>query len=41
MVEEGDRVRTKTVMFDIVNMDFLYTAIFGRGVTNKFEVVIK
>jgi hypothetical protein len=39
--EEGDKVRMETVMFDIVNMDYLYTNIFGRGVTNKFEVVIK
>ena len=28
-------------MFDIVNMEYPYTAIFGRGFTNKFEVVIK
>ena len=39
--EERERVRTETIMFDIINMDYLYTSIFGRGFTNKFEVVIK
>lgn len=39
--QEGKRVRTETITFDIVNMDYPYTGIFGRGVTNKFEVVIK
>lgn len=39
--EEGERVRTETIMFDVVNMDYPYTAIFGRGFTNKFEVIIK
>lgn len=39
--QEGERVRTETIMFDIVNMDYPYTAIFSRGFTNKFEVVIK
>jgi hypothetical protein len=30
------------ITFDIVNMDYPYTtAIFSRGVLNKFEVVIK
>ena len=29
------------ITFDIVNMDYPYTAIFGRGVLNKFEMVIK
>ena len=29
------------ITFDIVNMDYPYTAIFGRGVLNKFERVIK
>ena len=38
---EGERVRTETITFDIVNMDYPYTAIFGRGVLNRFEVVIK
>lgn len=39
--EEGERVRTETIMFDKVNMDYPYTEIFERGFTNKFEVVIK
>ena len=38
--EEGERVRTEMIMIDIVNMDYPYTAIFGRGFTNNFEVVI-
>jgi hypothetical protein len=29
------------ITFDIVNMDYPYTAIFGRGVLDKFEIVIK
>jgi hypothetical protein len=39
--EEGKKVRTETITFDVVNMDYPYTAIFGRGFTNKFEVTIK
>jgi hypothetical protein len=27
---EGMKVRTKTMTFDIVNMDYSYTTIFGR-----------
>ena len=38
---EGEKVRTETITFDIVNMDYPYTSIFGRGVLNRFEVVIK
>ena len=38
---EGKKVRTEMITFDIVNMDYPYTAIFGRGVLNKFERVIK
>ncbi|XP_066323917.1 uncharacterized protein [Miscanthus floridulus] len=38
---EGKKVDTETITFDIVNMDYPYTAIFGRGVLNKFEIVIK
>jgi hypothetical protein len=38
---EGEKVHTKMITFDIVNMDYLHTAIFGRGVLNKFEMVIK
>jgi len=29
------------ITFDIVNMDYPYTAIFGRGILNKFKMVIK
>ena len=29
---EGEKVRTKMITFDIVNMDYPYTAIFNRGV---------
>ena len=29
------------IAFDIVNIDYPYTAIFRRGFTNRFEVVIK
>ena len=39
--EEGKRVRTETITFDVVNMDYPYTAIFGRGFANKFKVVIE
>ena len=38
---EGEKVRTETVTFDIVNMDYLYTAIFSREVLNKFEIMLK
>jgi len=38
---EDGKVRTEMITFDIVNMDYPYTAIFGRGVLNKFEMVIK
>jgi hypothetical protein len=39
--EEGEKVRTETITFDVVNMDYPYTTIFGRGFTNKFKVMIK
>ena len=39
--EEGKRVRTKTITFDVVNMDYPYSTIFGRCFTNQFEVVVK
>ena len=29
------------ITFDIVNKDYPYTAIFGRGVLSKFEMVVK
>ena len=38
---EGEKVRIETITFDIVNMDYPYTAIFGRGVLNKFKIVVK
>jgi len=38
---EGETVHTKKRTFDKVNIDYPYTAIFGRGFTNKFEVTIK
>jgi len=38
---EDERVHTETITFDIVNMDYPYTAIFGRCFLNKFKVVIK
>lgn len=38
---EGKKVRTEMITFDIVNIDYPYTAIFGRGFTNKFEIIIK
>jgi hypothetical protein len=38
---EGEKICTETITFDIVNMDYPYTAISGKGVLNKFEMVIK
>ena len=38
---EGEKVRIETTTFDIVNMDYPYTTIFGRGVLSRFEIVIK
>ena len=38
---EGEKVCIETITFDIVNMDYLYTTIFGRGVLSKFEMLIK
>jgi hypothetical protein len=38
---EGEKVHTETITFDIVNMGYPYTAIFGRGVLNRFKIVIK
>ena len=35
------KVRTETITFDIVNIYYPYTTIFGRGVLNKFKMVIK
>ena len=38
---EGEKVLTETITFDIVNMDYPYTAILRRGVLSKFKIVIK
>jgi len=38
---KGENVRTEMITFDIVNMDYPYTAIFGRGVLSKFKIIIK
>ena len=38
---EGEKVRIETITFKIVNMDYPYTAIFSRGVLNKFKMVTK
>ena len=38
---EVEKVRTKMITFDIVNMVYPYTAIFGRGVLSRFKIVIK
>jgi hypothetical protein len=38
---EGEKVRIETITFNIVNMDFPYTAISGRGVLSRFKIVIK
>jgi hypothetical protein len=35
------KVRTETITFDIVKMDYLYTPIFGRGVLSRFKIAIK
>jgi hypothetical protein len=32
--------RTKKVVFDIVDMDYPYSAIIGRGTLNAFEAVL-
>jgi hypothetical protein len=36
-----DNARTKTLMFDVVDMYHPYLAIFGRGFINKFDAVIR
>jgi hypothetical protein len=38
---EGEKVCTETIIFDIVKMDYSYTAIFGRGLLSRFKIVIK
>jgi hypothetical protein len=36
-----DNARTETLTFDVVDIYHPYLAIFGRGFTNKFDVVIR
>ena len=38
---EGEKVHIEMITFDIVNMDYPCTAIFGRGVLSRFKIVIK
>ena len=38
---EGKKVCTEMITFDIVNMDYPYTAIFSRGVLSRFKIMIK
>ena len=38
---EDGKVRTEMITFDIVNMDYPYTTIFGRGVLCRLEIIIK
>ena len=38
---EGEKVHIETITFDIVNMDYLFTTIFSRGVLSRFKIVIK
>ena len=38
---EGKKVRIEMITFDIVNMDYPCTAIFGKGVLSRFKIVIK
>jgi hypothetical protein len=38
---EGEKVCTEMIAFDIVNIHYLYTAIFGRGILSKFDIAIK
>lgn len=39
--EEGSRVRTEDITFDVVNIEYAYTTIFRRGVIDKFDIVIR
>jgi hypothetical protein len=36
-----DNARTETLIFDVVDIYHLYLAIFGRGLMNKFNAVIR
>jgi hypothetical protein len=36
---EGSNFRTEDILFDVVDMDYPYNAIFGRGVLNKFGAI--
>jgi hypothetical protein len=37
---QGLTMRTKTITFDIVDINYPYNAIFGRNIINKFAVAI-
>jgi hypothetical protein len=38
---EDTKVRAEEIAFDIVDIDYPYTAIFGRGIISKFDMVIR
>jgi hypothetical protein len=38
---EGKKIHRKTIAFDVVNIDYLYIAIFSRGIQSKFDIAIK
>jgi hypothetical protein len=38
---EGEKARIETITFNIVNMDFPYTAISDRGVLSRFKIITK
>jgi hypothetical protein len=35
-----NNTRTEQVVFDIVDMEYLYNAIIGRGTLNAFEAIL-
>ena len=35
-----NNIRTKDVMFDVVDMEFPYNVVIGRGTLNVFEAVL-
>ena len=38
---EAEKVRTETITFNIINKDYPYTTIFGKGVLSRFKIIIK
>ena len=38
---EGEKVRTETITFNIVNKDYPYATSFGKGVLSRFKIIIK